>query len=57
MRFTKKMVADFYEGMNELLSVILNNIQMNYQQTDTFYVKVNNYRLRYRRITRDKITI
>lgn len=40
-RFTKKMVADFYEVEERTIERYLENIPMNYRLTDIFYVRVN----------------
>lgn len=40
-RFTKKMVADFYEIEERTIERYLENIPMNYRLTDIFYVRVN----------------
>lgn len=40
-RFTKKMVADFYEVEERTIERYLENIRMNYQPMGMFYVRVN----------------
>lgn len=40
-RFTKKMVADFYEVEERTIERYLENIQMNYLLTVMLYVRVN----------------